>query len=285
MKTLLFYYCLVLTILLTLGAATNAQTASVIPLILFLPVIIYFLSLFLQKISHYRFSFPFQKPLSTLDLYYSFIVVAIMTVSGLLGAKNTPQLLSGVIFLPLAGYFVLQVLPKKRQVIDIPAIILEPKKLKQLKKQVKHKNEQSSSTDEPVTKLPRVDINRRQFLKLIGSAGLTLFLFSIFAKKAQAAFFGSVPGPGTVALKDISGAQIDPAQKHPTDGYRIARLEDDIPAYYGFLNKDGHWFIMEDSGTGEYLYARGDENFLIDGWNKRKGEGGLDYAEFDAVFD
>jgi len=83
-------------------------------------------------------------------------------------------------------------------ILNIPAIVLQPKELKQPEK------------------LPRVDIDRRQFLKLISSAGLTLFLFSIFAKRAQAAFFGSVPGSGTVALKDTTGTPIDPAIKTPS---------------------------------------------------------------------
>ncbi|MDD5416195.1 MAG: hypothetical protein PHE48_04300 [Candidatus Daviesbacteria bacterium] len=279
MKNLLFYYCLLLVILLTLGAAFSAQTASVIPLVLFLPITVYFLSLFLGKINGYRFSFPFQKPLSTLDLYYGFIVVAIMTISGLVGAKNISQMISGIIFLPLAGYFILQVLPKKRQAINIPAIILEPKKLKQLKRKVKHE-------DEP-TKLPRIDVDRRQFLKLISAAGLSLFLFSIFAKKAQAAFFGSVPGPGTVALKDISGVQINPAQKQPTDGYKITQMDEtsDAPnTYFGYLNKDGAWFIMKDDGSGNYRYKKGASGFTDadTGWPKRKD---LTYGYFDAIFD
>jgi len=276
MKSLLFYYCLLLVILLTLGAAFSAQTASVIPLILFLPITIYFLSLFLGKINGRRFSFPFQKLLSFLGLYYGFIVVIIMTISGLVGAKNIPQFLSGVIFLPLAGYLCLQVLPKKRQAINIPAVILEPK---QLKKQVKHKNE--------LIKLPRIDVDRRQFLKLISSAGLSLFLFSIFAKKAQAAFFGSVPGPGTVALKDISGVQINPAQKQPTDGYKITQMDEtsDAPnTYFGYLNKDGAWFIMKDDGSGNYRYKKGASGFTDadTGWPKRKD---LTYGYFDVIFD
>lgn len=272
MKNLLFYYCLILTILLTLGSAYSAQTASVAPLILILPIMVYFLSLLLVKISKFRFSFPYQKLLSTLTLYYSFIVVAIMTASGLIGAKNTPQLISGVIFLPLASYFVLQVLPKKRKAINIPAVILEPKELKQLKKQAKQK--------EPATKLPRIDVDRRQFIKLIGSAGLTLFLFSIFAKKAQAAFFGSVPGPGTVALKDTTGVQIDPAIKTPTDGYKISQLDDSTPAFYGFVNKDAAWFIMKEDSSGNYRYAKGSSSFATN-WTNRAS---LSYDYFDVIF-
>lgn len=263
MKSLLFYYCLVLIILLTLGSAYSAQTASIIPLILILPVTVYFLSLFLVKINKFRLPFPFQKPLSILGLYYGFIVVTIMTISGLVGVKTTPQLISGVIFLPLAVYFILRVLPKRKRAINIPAIVLKPEDLKQ-----------------PPEKLPRIDIDRRQFLKLISSAGLMLFLFSIFAKKAEAAFFGSVPGPGTVALKDTAGVQIDPAIKTPTDGYKISQIDDSSPAFYGFVEKTGLWFIMKEDSAGNYRYTKGTTSFSTN-WTNRAT---LTYDLFDVIF-
>lgn len=283
MKSLLFYYCLMLSILLTLGAAYGTQTASVIPLILFLPISVYLLSLFLVKINKFSFSFPFQKPLSTLSLYYSFIVVAIMTISGFLGAKNIPQFLSGIIFLPLTGYFILRVLPKRKQAIKIPAIVLQPKQLS---------NRTSTRPKEETVKLPRtnefsslkIDADRRQFLKLISSAGLTLFLFSIFAKRAQAAFFGSTPGPGTIAIKDTSGTPINPAEKGPTDGYKIAEIADGTISYYGFTNKDGGWFIMKedpDSVDRYYMYKKGSSAFDT-AWS---GRAGLSYENFEDAFD
>lgn len=274
MKSALFYYCLILVILLTLGSAFSAQTNSVIPLILFLPITVYFMNLTLVRINQGRI-FPLQKLLNTFGVYYGFIVVAVMTISGLLGAKNIPQMISGIIFLPLALYFILRVLPKRKRAINIPAIVLEPGELKQRSPADK----QSFSTNKSPEKLPRIDIDRRQFLKLISSAGLSLFLFSIFAKKAQAAFFGSVPGPGTVAVKDTSGAQIDPAIKTPTDGYKITQIDDSTPAYYGYLDKSSQWFIMQEN-SGAYRYAKGTSAFSTN-WTNRAS---LPYDYFDAVF-
>jgi len=266
MKNLLFYYCLALTIFLTLGTAASAQTGSIVPLILFLPITVYFLSLALGKIGGHRFSFPLQKPLSIAGHYYSFIVIAVMTISGLVGAKNTSQLISGIIFLPLVGYFTLLVFPKKRKAINIPVLMASPKDLDQAK------------TPSP-TKLPKIDVDKRQFLKLISSAGVTLFLFSIFAKKAEAAFFGSVPGPGTIAIKDSTGVVIDPAISTPTDGYKITEVDDASPAYYGFLEKAGKWFIMKET-SGAYRYSKGSSGFSTN-WTNRAS---LAYDYFDAVF-
>jgi hypothetical protein len=56
------------------------------------------------------------------------------------------------------------------------------------------------------------DPERRKFLKLIGAAGGSLFLMTIFTKKAEASFFGSMPGPGTLAIKNSSGTTIDPSE-------------------------------------------------------------------------
>lgn len=285
MKNLLFYYCLVLAILLTLGTAYSAQTASVIPLILFLPITVYFLSLFLGKINSYRFSFPFQKPLSNLGLYYGFIIVTVMAASGLIGAKNTPQLISSIIFLPLAGYFTWQVLPRRRHAVNIPAIVLQPQELEPIKQ--KQPSIQSKKRPVKLLKMNKlsplgVDVNRRRFLKLISSAGLSLFLFSIFTKKAEAAFFGSVPGPGAVAIKDSGGTQIDPAVKTPTDGYKITEIDDSSPAYYGFVDKDGKWFIMKES-SGAYRYVKGDSDFT-DAWGIRQTRDQNDYKYFNVTF-
>jgi hypothetical protein len=131
------------------------------------------------------------------------------------------------------------------------------------------------------------DRDRRLFLKLIGSTGFSLFLMSLVSKKAEAAFFGSVPGPGTVALKDSLGEPIDPAEKQPTDGYKIAQLDDSSDpdyAYYGFVDKDGNWYVQRETltgaNTGDYRYFKGASNFSTN-WT---GRDGLGYGEFDSIF-
>jgi hypothetical protein len=176
-------------------------------------------------------------------IYYNFIIVSIMVVTGFTGAQTTPQLITAILFFPLGFYFLLQIIPRQNRAIILPEAPKDKKKKKE--------------TGQKIEKLKKegYDFDRRSFLKLIGSAGVTVFLFSLFTKRAQAAFFGSVPGPGTVALKDTAGNQIDPAVKQPTDGYKINQLDDSTPAYYGFTNKDGNWFIMKEDSSGNYRYA------------------------------
>jgi hypothetical protein len=127
------------------------------------------------------------------------------------------------------------------------------------------------------------DLDRRAFLKLIGSAGMAVFLLQLFSGKANAAFFGSVPGPGTVGIKDSGGNLIDPAISQPTDGYKISQIDDASATvqYFGFVNKDGAWYIQkEDSSEGTYRYTKGSSNFATN-WTNRTS---LTYDYFDSVF-
>ena len=210
-----------------------------------------------------------------LFIYYGFVLVTIMTVMGFIGAKSISQLVSAVLFFPLMVYFFSLAMPRRNRVLVIPKPVLATSG-KRLQPKAKAKSEEPIKLD----KLKGFDVDRRMFIKLIGSAGLTLFFFSIFTKKAEAAFFGSMPGPGTVAVKDSTGAIIDPAIKAPTDGYKITQLDDSTPAYYGFVNKAGNWFIMKDDGAGAYRYVKGASSFSTS-WTNRAT---LTYDYFNIVF-
>lgn len=263
LQTALFYYSFLLSVVLL--------SAGVPALFVVLPVTCHFLFSILSKLHLINKSrIPLGNFISSLFVYYGFIITAIMTITGFLGARNSPQLVSAAVFLPITLYFIIKVAPKRNKAMLIPRPVVFPKE---------------KAADEIFEDLPakpkRLDLNRRQFLKLIGSAGITLFLFSIFSKKAHASFFGSVPGPGIVSIKDSSGVQIDPALKQPTDGYRISQIDDSTPAYYGFVDKNSNWFIMQENSTnGNYRYTKGASSFSTN-WTNRAS---LTYDYFDAVF-
>jgi len=177
---------------------------------------------------------------------------------GFLGVTTLPELLSALLFFPMAIYFLTQVMPEPREKrAPVPEAV-----------------ELRLEKDEP--KLNISDHNKRAFIKLIGSAGISMFIFTILARKdASAAFFGSGGGPGIVGVKNSQGTLIDPSKHHPTDGYRINQSDEtsDPPyAYYGFTNKDGAWFIMRETTSGvdegQYRYRRGDDDFPT-GWGAR----------------
>jgi len=225
-----------------------------LPLALYLSSIIFGQYVKKIKITQFFVKNPF--------LYYNFIVITIITLGGFIGSKTSAQFISASLFTPLLLYFGWLVVPKRKRILEIPS--KKPKTV--------------------LTPLPspekKFDENRRTFIKLVGSAGISLLFLSLFTKKAHAAFFGSVPGPGTVALKDTTGVQIDPAIKTPTDGYKISQIDDASPAYYGFVNKAGAWFIMKEDSSGNYRYTKGASSFSTN-WTNRAS---LTYDYFNIIF-
>lgn len=203
-----------------------------------------------------------------LAILYCFVISTFITFAGFLNATNVPEMISAIIFFPLSFYFGLLIVPHKRRVIAPtldPVLDIIPDSINKIKNK-------------------DYDPERRKFLKLIGAAGGSLFLMTIFTKKAEASFFGSMPGPGTLAIKNSSGTTIDPSEKHPTDGYNITEIDDSgIDTYYGYLNKDGAWFIRKELSTGAYRYVKGVSDFTnaTAGWPNRIN---LTYGYFNDIF-
>lgn len=211
--------------------------------------------------------------------YYNFVIVSLIVLAGFFDAQTPTQLLNALPLVPLVIYFGIFVLPRQRRAIIIPK---KAKPAPVLPKPVKTTEIKSPEVEGEIVEEGKegVDSNRRIFLKLIGSAGLSVFFFALFTKKAEAAFFGSVPGPGTLKIKDTAGNPIDPSEKQPTDGYNITKIDDSSsPVYYGFVNKEGAWFIMQEE-EGTYLYFKGSSGFS-DSWEIK---GSLEYDTFDEIF-
>ena len=218
---------------------------------------------------------------------YCFIVTLIFTVTGIFSAEEFPQILFSLMFLPVAFYFWrLMVVKNAYQKLQTTNLAPYAPTYPQSPGNQLNPNNPVRVDDHPIegeqlSEDQVKDINKRLFLKLIGGAGFTTFLFALFTKSSQAAFFGSVPGPGTVAIKDSSGNPIDPAEKQPTDGYEVSQVDDtSIPAYYGFVDKDGNWYIAKEGAGGEYRYYAGSSDFATN-WTNRSG---LQYDYFNNIF-
>jgi len=211
--------------------------------------------------------------------YYNFIVVSLVVFAGFADLRSSSQLAASALFYPLFVYFALLVVPatSKAQKLSRQS---SPSPLR--KPEEPDTDISSSPTSSEPLVATRVDPDRRAFLKIIGSAGLTVFFYALFSNKAEAAFFGSVPGPGIIGLKDAAGTRIDPAVKQPTDGYRITELDDGVTYVYGgYVDKDGNWFISrEELSSGSYRYVRGSSNFSTN-WTNRAS---LTYDYFNNVF-
>ncbi len=205
-------------------------------------------------------------------LYYGLFICLLLTIAGVISAKNFNDLLSSFIYIPLIFFFATQLLHKKAITQKQTPKIVKASVTKVISPT------QIIEGDSPTT---IADNDKRLFLKLVGSAGFSLLFMAMFTKKAQAAFFGSVPGPGTVAIKNSAGVQIDPAEAHPTDGYEITEIDDtSSPSYYGFLKKNGYWYIMKEDSTGAYRYSKGTTAFTAN-WTNRAS---LTYDYFNSIF-
>lgn len=232
-----------------LSAFISASSFSNIASLAFLPVTIYFIvAIFIKSEKRNWFA------------YYGFILTATLTA---ISITNWGALL----FAPLTLHFLLEILPKAKKKLPLPEVV-QIEEIKILE-------------ETPPEERPQFDFDRRAFLKLIGSAGAGMFLFTLFTGKAEAAFFGSAPGPGTMSLKDTTGVKIDPAIKQPTDGYKITDVDDaGSPAYYGFVDKTGAWFIQKEDSSGAYRYTKGASSYTTN-WTARAG---LIYDYFDNIF-
>lgn len=204
--------------------------------------------------------------------YPSFVIASLLVILIFVTAKTYTQLgIAVLLYLPLA-FFALKVFPRKawRKGLSIEFPAIKPAQKTEVQK-VEVKKE----------RVEIADIDKRAFLKLIGAAGLSFFIFSLINRRADALFFGRAGGSGTTTTQDSTGKIIDPAERQPTDGYKISEVDDNVITYYGFINKDGAWFIMrEDTDTRSFRYAKGDSRFPTN-WSKREQ---LKYDYFHNTF-
>lgn len=223
--------------------------------------------------------------MSNLLLIYNLIISTLLGITGFTTATNTQEIAFAALFIPLSMYFLSKIIRQKVTTANL-------KRLKHSEYLATAPNTKvalaadTNAIEGEIIDGPSIgDIDKRLFLKLISSGGITLFMMSLFTKKSHAAFFGSVPGPGVVAIKNSSGTQINPAEKQPTDGYEISELDETNAtySYYGFVHKDGPWYIArEKKSTGSYRYAKGTSAFSTAWTNKSNGM--HTYAYFDVTF-
>lgn len=141
---------------------------------------------------------------------------------------------------------------------------------------------QFSGSPSPSTDSVEVsDVNKRVFLKMIGATGLSFFISSLISKRLPSHVFGQSEEPTTTSIIDSTGEAVDPAKHHPTDSYKISEVDYGINTYYGFIDENDGWFIMEqDTNAGTYRYIKGNANFP-DNWKNREN---LTYDYYNKIF-
>ncbi len=203
---------------------------------------------------------------------YSFLACLFLMLVGIFTARTTNQLLAGFIYLPLVFYFgtrlfeylienaLLNPNPAKRSLPTLPVIAKN--------EAVSASNSVTESDDQNIPK-DVADKNKRLFLQLIGTTGISLLIMALFSKKARDTFLGGGNSvTEVVGIKDSEGKIIDPSKEHPTDGYSVTDIDDEhSPAYYGFVKKDGSWYVMQNV-SGTFRYVKGASNYQSN-WDVR----------------
>lgn len=206
--------------------------------------------------------------------YSGFIALTALVVLLFTTTKNYYQLLLAVsLYIPFA-YFALHLFPRRKVIEEYDSEIPDIAS-----------GEKTSTMLEPDhDKIDINDINKRAFLKLIGAAGLSYFIFSLIGRRSDM----FIPGGSqksdaseATTIGDTSGKKIDPAERQPMDGYRICEINDDVISFYGYTNKDGAWIIMrEDTENNSFRYIRGEAGFR-ENWDRRES---LVYDYYHNVF-
>lgn len=197
--------------------------------------------------------------------FITFIAAGIAIAVTFLTSTTYIQLVIATLLYPPLAYFAFALFPRKNRTITASTPIVD-----------------AQQVSEPVRgTVDIVDIDKRAFLKLIGAAGLSFFLFSLFSRRAESLFLGRAADSGVTLLKNPEGKEIYPAEQQPTDGYQISEIDDDIIAYYGFTNKEGQWIIMkQDANDNSFRYVKGSDGFP-NNWGNRKN---LTYEYFYNIF-
>lgn len=187
---------------------------------------------------------------------YSLIVTCAFLFAGFSGSSTKQQFLTSLFFTPLAIYFFAASWPQRK--------LVAPGKQYQ-----------------PAISIVRetVDEDKRDFLKMIGAAGISVLLVNLFSRKTM----DYLPFINTSRQKPSNdqeeATETTPTQS-PTAGFSISQVDDSEIAYFGFTNSKGQWYIMREESGNTYRYTRGDRDFTSN-WKARAN---LKYDYFENVF-
>lgn len=194
--------------------------------------------------------------------YIGFAISSILIVLAFITAKTYTQLVIAVILYPLLAYFALKLFPRSQN--ETPAIAYPVPTI------APYQPPNTYQTNINNDKVEIVDIDKRTFLKLLGTAGISFFVFSILGRRSEDFIFNN-QFTNSLPQNNLfqNGKEIQP-DTLTAEGYRISEIDDDIVSYYGFTNKTGYWLIMrEDSQNNSFRYAKGEDNFSKN-WERRQ---------------
>lgn len=203
--------------------------------------------------------------------YLTFALACLLVTATFITATSFTQLALATLLYPILAFFAYKMYTKQSKPLSEKVIVAE------------EQAETVAGTKKPAERIVISDVDKRVFLKLIGSAGVFLFLFSVFNKKAENLFYKSLPETGRSFFdkKEASRSGTTTTTTQPTDEYGISEIENGENSYYGYTKLGGAWYIMKvDSATNSFRYVKGDKNFPASWKNREK----LKYDYFGNVF-
>ena len=197
--------------------------------------------------------------------YSIFTIMSLLVILAFITAKSYLQLGVAILLYPLLAYFALQIFKRKSWrapivTIKFPVATAKPRR----------------------EAVDVADIDKRTFLKLVGAAGLSFFVFSLLGRRAENLLFGSSSEPSIIGnALNSTGGEVNVSGTPQLNGYRISEIDDRLVSYYGFVNNQGNWMIMrEDTETSAFRYSTGKTNFPIS-WADREN---LKYSYYHELF-
>jgi|SRR3989344_4858578 len=210
--------------------------------------------------------------------YFSFVAACIVVIIAFITATTYLQLAVAILLYPVLVIFAHNVLVGARARYSTRVSTISP-----YNSQAAAIHTEKIESSE-MSRIRVSDIDKRVFLKLVGGAGIFLFLFSLLSKKTESIFFKNLPLQSPIIPtgdNTVGSNNINTAQNQPLGGYTITEIEDDIVSFYGFTNNEGFWYIMKvDTQTGSFRYVQGTSNFASN-WAKREK---LNYDYYSDVF-
>jgi hypothetical protein len=207
------------------------------------------------------------------------ITFSLVVIVAFITATSYVQLAIAILFYPPIIYMALMLFPRKARDVqqEEPSVSIKPAviPIKPTGSTITKSGAESNRDSIDIA-----DVDKRAFLKMVGAAGLSFFLYSIFSRRIDNLIPGRTPEPASINIQELS-KQIQTTETKFTENYRISELDEGETTYFGFTNNHGAWFIMkEDSDTGSFRYARGESDFSKN-WDRRQN---LKYDYFHAVF-
>ena len=205
--------------------------------------------------------------------YLTFAVACLFVTTTFVTATNFTQLALAAILYPILMFTAYKMYTQKSKPASQKVLAAE-----------EETTQAEAGTRKPAERIVISDVDKRVFLKLIGSAGVFLFLFSLFNKKAENVFYKSLPDKGKAFFDKNevpATAAGTGAVAQPTDEYGISEIDNGETSYYGYTKLGGAWYIMKvDSATNSFRYVKADKNFPHSWKNRQK----LKYDYFGNVF-